>query len=106
MFDQFTNDPTCFHFRVRRKVKFDVKRRGTLFEKYCRICKNFESVVGATPSYLVRSKPLTDNFYRTDLLFGSAGRRNPVILVGPETKKKLELKKFKGLVFLPAYGLA
>ena len=105
MFDEFKDDPNYFNLRVRRKVKFDSRRRATNFEKYRRVCKNYESIVGATPSYLLRSRPLSDNFYRTDLLFGSAGQRSPHILVGPETKRKLELAKFKGLTFEPAYGI-
>jgi hypothetical protein len=105
MFDEFKDDPNLFNFRVRRQVKFDSRRRATTFDKYCRVCKNYESIVGATPTYLLRSRPLSDNFYRTDVVFGSAGHRGPDILVGPETKKKLEISKFKGLTFEPAYGM-
>jgi len=105
IFDKFNDDPNYFNLRVRRRVKFDARRRRTTFDKYCRVCKNYESVVGATPSYLLRSSPLSDNFYRTDLIFGSEGRRSPLILVGPETKTKLQLAKLKGLTFQPAYGI-
>jgi hypothetical protein len=105
VFREFENDKTHFNFMVKRTVKFDAIRRDTTFEKFCRACKNYESVVGATPSYLLRSKPLRDGFYRTDLMFGSGDTKSPVIIVGVETKAKLERAKLKGLTFAPAFGV-
>jgi hypothetical protein len=104
-FNEFLNDKQHFHFAVKKLVKFDALRRGTLFERLCKACNNYESVVGATPSYLLRSSRLSDNFYRTDLLFGSQDRKSPDIIVGGETKLKLESAGLKGLTFLPAYGI-
>jgi hypothetical protein len=105
IFLEFAKDKNNFNFMVKRTVKFDARRRGTVFERLCRVCKSYESVVGATPSYLLRSKPLRDGFYRSDLLFGSGDRKSPDIFVGVETKSKLEAAKLKGLTFLPAYGV-
>jgi hypothetical protein len=104
-FREFDNDKSHFNFIVKRIVKFDAIRRDTTFEKLCSACKHYESVVGATASYLLRSKPLRDGFYRTDLLFGSGDTKSPVIIVASETKAKLEKAKLKGLTFAPAFGL-
>lgn len=104
IFREFTKDRTSFEFMAERQVKFDAARRGTVFERLCKVCKNYESVVGATPSYLLSSTPLPDGFYRTDLSFGTGDGKSPLILVGSETKAKLESAKLKGLIFKPAYG--
>lgn len=104
VFQSFTKDTTHFHFMVENIVQFDTARRGTVFERLCQVCKHYESVVGATPAYLLQSMPLTDGFYRTDVLFGSRDRKGPEILVGVETKAKLQAAKLKGLTFSPAYG--
>ena len=103
-FGEFSNDKTHFNFMPNRIVRFDALRRNTTFEKLCRVCRNYESVVGATPPYLLRSKPLEDGFYRSDLLFGSGDRKGPLILVGLETKAKLKAANLKGLEFSPAFG--
>ena len=104
IFREFTKDRTSFNFMATRKVKFDAVRRGTLFERLCKVCKNYESVVGATPSYLLRSSPLPEGFFRSDLSFGSEDRKSPIIFVGCETRSKLEAAEIKGLTFKPAYG--
>lgn len=104
VFEDFISDPTHFYLLVNNILKFDAARGEVLFERLCKACGNYESVVGANPSYLLRSKPLEDQFYRTDLLFGSKDRKRPSILVGAETKAKLEAANLKGLTFRPAYG--
>jgi hypothetical protein len=103
-FGEFSNLNTHFSFMPDRIVPFDALRRTTNFEKLCRACGNYESVTGATPSYLLRSKPLEDGFYRSDLLFGSGDSKGPLILVGIETREKLKAAKLKGLEFSPAFG--
>ena len=105
LFRKFAKDRANFEFMATRKIKFDAVRRGTSFERLCKVCKNYESVVGATPSYLLRSSALPDGFYRSDLFFGSGDRKSPIILVGCETKFKLEAASIKGLTFKPAYGI-
>lgn len=104
-FIDFKNDPKHFHLIVNRQVKFDAKRRKTRFEKPCSKCGNYESVVGATPCYLVQNESLGSGFYRTDLFFGSGHRKSPIALVGAETKMKLEKAGLKGLEFEAAYGI-
>ena len=104
VFESFINDPTHFYLVVNNIVKFDAVGGDVRFEKLCEACGNYESVVGAHPSFLLRSEPLGDEFYRTDLLFGSKDRKRPSVLVGEETKAKLKAAQLKGLTFHPAYG--
>jgi hypothetical protein len=103
-FGEFSKDKSHFNFVANRIVEFDAVRRVTNFEKLCCACGNYESVVGAKPAYLLRSKPLEDGFYRSDLLFGSGDSKGPLILVGIETREKLKAAKLKGLEFSPAFG--
>jgi len=105
VFREFEKDKSHFDLVVEKEVQFDAARRGTVFERFCKTCKNYESVVGATPAYLSRKTPLSDGFYRTDLLFGSQDRKSPLILVGSETKARLETANLNGLSFSPAYGI-
>ncbi len=91
VFREFDKDKAHFNFIVKRTVKFDAIRRGTRFEKSCHACRNYESVVGATPGYFLHSKPLRDGFYRTDLLFGIGDNKSTVIIVA--SKQELNLKK-------------
>jgi hypothetical protein len=103
-FGEFSKDKSHFNFIAKRIVEFDAVRRATNFEKLCRACGNYESVVGAKPAYFLRSKPLKDGFYRSNLLFGSGDSKGPLILVGLETAAKLKTAKLKGLEFSSAYG--
>jgi hypothetical protein len=104
-FGQFKNDPNHFDLQVEPVIPFDAKRRETRFIKLCQVCGNYESVVGAYPSYLKCSDPLPDGFYRSDLLFASGDEKHPVFYVGAETKEKLKRARLTGLELEPAYGL-
>ncbi len=92
-------EPLFFYFIVKIQLNFDVKKRRTRFEKFCNICGNYESVIGANPVFLKNvNTPLEDMFYRTDQEFGSGNEKHPLIIVGVETYKKMKREKFKGLV--------
>ncbi len=105
VFRNFENDPDHFHFIVIPEVKFDAPRRKTRFENLCPQCGNYESIVGAKPAYLLIGQAMEDGFYRTDLIFATGNEKHPVLLVGMETKSKLEAANLKGLEFAPAYGM-
>src|SRR5437016_1760800 len=45
-FGDFKDTDGYFHFVPKKKIEFDSKRRGTRFEKMCKKCGNYESVVG------------------------------------------------------------
>ena len=101
----FDSDEVHFHVVVEKMVPFDPVRRGTRFENLCNDCGNYESVAGATPAFLKVSTPLLDGIYRTDVLFGSGNHKAPLILVGLDTKRKMEMAGLRGLYYRPAEGL-
>ena len=103
-FRGFSADRDHFHLTVAREVSFDPIARKTRFEKKCPSCGNYEAVAGATPAFLKIKEPLPDGFFRTDVLFGSGDERQPLIIVGVETKAKLEKAGLRGLEFAPAYA--
>jgi hypothetical protein len=49
--------------------------------------------------------PLSDGYYRTDLLFGSDGGKAPLLIAANVTKEKMQKAKIKGLSFSPVYSL-
>lgn len=105
-FGEFRHDRSHYNFAVSHEVRFDAEKRRTRFEKLCPHCGNYESIIGATPSYLLIEQPLPDGFYRSDLLFGSGNEKHPLMFVGVETRKKLETAGLKGLEFCEAFGLS
>jgi len=103
-FRTFKDDRDHFHLVATSVVPFDVIRRKTRFENRCPECGNYESVIGAKPTYLALSDPLADGFFRTDTLFASGNEKHPLIIVGLRTKSDLSLSKLVGLDLAPAYG--
>lgn len=97
-FKEILSEPSFFYFIAKKLLTFDVDKRKTRFEKLCRVCGNYESVVGANPVFLRAIKtPLGDGFYRTDQQFGSGNEKHPLIIVGVETYKKMKKEKFTGI---------
>jgi len=86
-----------FHLHVHAVREFDAVRRRTRFENLCDTCGFYESVVGATPSFLVDSSPLLDGFCRSDLLFASRNEKHPLIFVGVDTLNTLKESGITGL---------
>ena len=81
------------------EVEYDFKRRGTRFLYYSNKCKGYGEIIGADPVCLKNNKPLGDNFYRTDLSFGSVNGKSPSILVGVKTFDKIKRSGLKGVYF-------
>lgn len=79
-------------------LKYDIKKRGTLFLNYNKKCKEYEEIVGADPVCLVDNTLLGDNFYRTDISFGHM-TKSPVECVGIKTKNKIKMAGFTGIYF-------
>ena len=50
-FRDFECDEVHVHVLIETVVPFDSERRQTRFENFCSACGNYESVVGATPSF-------------------------------------------------------
>lgn len=93
-----------YSLRVDEVVPFDTKRRRTRFEDRCDECSRFQTVVGATPVFLVNDTPLPDRFVRTDVEFGSGDEWHPLILVGSGLRDDLHAARLSGLEFLPVEG--
>lgn len=88
------------HFAVRaaQVVTFDAKRRGTRFINRCQVCGQYESVVGAAPAFLAESSAVDDlGFARTDLEFGSADEKAPVLICGDAAAEILRGARLRGL---------
>jgi len=67
-----------FAARSSMSVQFDAVRRGTRCIKRCDTCGQYESVVGATPIYLLSGETIPKRgFVRTDLEFGSSDEKSP-----------------------------
>lgn len=102
LFKEFERQPNFFQLIVNNVVQFDTQKAKTEFGKRCKTCNNYEFTTGFEPPSLKNtSNPLDDGFYRTDILFGSYNRKNPIIVVGTETYQKLKREKMKGLIFDP-----
>lgn len=100
----FLHDREHFHLIVMPQLEVDTQRSNLRFENLCLVCQNYEWV-GPSPQYLRVKCPLADGFYRSDLFLGSPHGRHPLIVVGVDTKLKLDALELKGLIFKPVYGL-
>lgn len=86
--------------RATRRVAFDSNGRKTRFENQCRECGNYQSVVGATPAFLMPPVEVDPKeFVWTDIEFGSGDEKSPLLLCGDEAAKVLRKAKLKGLDF-------
>ncbi len=85
-----------------RSVEFDSNRRKTRFLKLCTQCGNYESVIGATPVFLIPGTKVGDNeFVRTNLEFGSGDGKSPVLICGETAAMALNCGHLKGLNLVP-----
>jgi hypothetical protein len=91
-----------FAARSSMSVQFDAVRRGTRFEKRCESCGQYESVVGATPIYLLSGETMPERgFVRTDLEFGSYDEKSPIELCGDEAAREFQKARLRGVDLLP-----
>ncbi len=91
-----------YMFRPTRVLEFDAERRGTRFLRYCDVCGQHESVVGANPVFLRNVRGLIgDGFYRTDLEFGSGREKHPLAIMGLATYRLLLKEKLRGVELEP-----
>ena len=87
-----------FHYMfVRNIVKFDTEKRGCRSSKMCGSCGNYESYVGARPSFLEESLPASLCF--SDVRFGSGNSKHPLLFCSEGFMKVLKSAKVKGLRF-------
>lgn len=82
-FRELPCDQSFFAVNATIVVPFDAKRRKTRFINACRRCGNFESVVGATPVFLMCGTEIGEwQFVRTDLEFGTRDEKSPLLICG------------------------
>ena len=99
VFKDFERQLYFFHFIVNKIVELDIKRSQPRFENRCEACGNWKGTYLDNIFLKNINKELEDGFYRTDVLFSSGNRKSPLIIVAPETYKKIKREKFKGLIF-------
>jgi hypothetical protein len=102
-FLNFNNDNLFYQLFLKNEVELDPIKRDVRFINKCLVCNNYDEVIGATPCFLKNEMPLEDGLFKSNLYFGSGNRKEPIILVGTETKEKMKKEKLKGLTFEPIY---
>lgn len=91
-------EPNMYKLEPKCILKFDCDKRKTRFINKCEVCGNYKEVIGATPAFLKEvSQPILKGIYRTDISFGSGCAKQPLIIVGIETKKVIDQQKFRGI---------
>jgi len=79
-------------------VRFDSAKRRTRFIDRCPVCGQHESVIGATPAFLVEGSNVpARSFAQTDLEFGSGDGKHPLLICGELVAKRLRGRGFEGL---------
>lgn len=103
-FRKVNEQPPYYVFEPSNTIRFNAERAGTRFENKCRICSNFESVVGTYPLGLRDiTSPLENGLFRTDLEFGSRWEKSPLIVVGTRTKELMKQAKFRLVEYEPIF---
>ena len=95
----FPNDKDFFWLKVQNVLAFDAKKKGTLFINYSEKYQGFEEVIRATRVILKDEKIIHDGIFRTDIFFADGESKHPLIIIGLETKNKMQNAKLSGLVY-------
>ncbi|RZJ77837.1 MAG: hypothetical protein EOO20_28440 [Chryseobacterium sp.] len=85
-----------YWLKTKNVIEYDQSNKYITRTEYSRKCKGYREITCPTPVFLKKKKPLGDNFYRTDLCFGSDGRF-PIMCIGIETAARLKKANFTGL---------
>ncbi len=97
-FQLLPDDEEFFAIQATHVVEFDVERRETSFERQCKKCGLFESIVGATPVFLRSNSTIgTREFVRTDIEFASNDAKHPLMLCGSTAATILKSSSLKGV---------
>ena len=102
-FSSFHASQSYHQIFIDNKIELDVVKRKIQFNKKCKHCNRHKEVIGATPAFLKNEDFIPDGFFTSDLFFGSDNSKNPIIMIGVETRTKLQAEKIKGLWFEPIY---
>lgn len=87
------NAPNYFQFYIKGNI---IEFTAHTKENFCESCKQFENIIGPGINLEKINEPLIDGFYQSDLWFASGNEKSPVIIVAPETYRKMKVEKFKG----------
>ena len=102
-FSAFHASQNYYQFFIDNVIELNGVKREVQFIKKCKQCHRYKEVIGATPAFLKNEEHIPDGFFASDLLFGSNNSKNPLIIVGAETREKLQTERIKGLWFEPIY---
>jgi hypothetical protein len=100
VFHTIIKEPNYYYLECDKIIQLDYKRRNVEFGKLCPICDRFDTVIGASPSYIQQGFVIQESsFYKSEYEFGSYWNRFPLIVVSMSVAKELVKQKFKGLYF-------
>ncbi|PMN66659.1 hypothetical protein, partial [Enterovibrio norvegicus] len=98
-FIQLKEEPDFFVMFVRNVVCFDMEKRNSRRINLCSNCGNYESIVGATPAFLIEKLP--SDICRSDVMFGSGNGKHPLLFSSQYFADIVEKEKLKGIKFEP-----
>lgn len=94
-----------FEIMALTELPFAAAKRNTKFIERCDTCGSFVEVVGASPGFIAgHDDALPSNFFRTDILFGRAEGKHPLLIVGPGLRQSMLNADFSDVDFYPIYG--
>jgi hypothetical protein len=97
-----TGRQILFELRPTRVLDVDFERSEPLLREFCLRCGNFACYLTGRGLYFHDvAEPLEDGFYRTNLIFGCASAKYPIVVVGHDTMRRIAGAKFKGVAFTP-----
>jgi len=87
--------PGFYWFKAHKVIEFDPMDAGVRYLNYSEQYQGYEEIVGADPVNLKVLEPIPDGFFRSDLCFGWAETKHPLLFMGVETMKKIKAAGFK-----------
>ena len=95
------NECNFYFFESLGAFKIDIHSPYTFVGYHCPHCGNHTQICGMISKDEGFELPSDDYILSSDNYFGSYERKNPAIIVGLETKKKMKKYGLKGLSFTP-----
>jgi hypothetical protein len=96
IFMRLPNNSNFYLLKINNLINVDKIRSGIDMGSKCNCCGVNISVVLPNPLFFKNINiPLPDDFYWTDIQFGSSHNRTNTIVVGKDTWSKIKEKKFK-----------
>lgn len=104
-FTQITASPGFYHFRPEGIFKMDDERSEISFIKRRDCCGSYDEIICSRPCYKSPDFILqTDDFIlRSNHRFGSFERKDPFVIIGPKTMRKMKDYGISGVHFHDIY---